>query len=261
MSNNMKGKDITEQFLNELEAKALGIEDELLILIDTNEQSKYLSDLLDVLNVSKVAFAEGYNSLSPAKEAEFLTVVTEIMPSEKQIESLIQETRNLYYLSISNLLNRPETITQQTQAEQTIESFINLLKKHLSSVDMNKNQKKITNSENKIEKIIGIGNKFDDYKQTDEVEDITFFGEMLEETDFSDRDKLNFICQTLEENVSFYRRNRKELKESPEILFTEEMESVESKEAEEDYKAETIDELLTMLLSDETQKDYNNFQM
>lgn len=251
-----KGKELNEQFLTELEAKALGIEEEMETLIDTNRQSKYLNDLLDVLNVSKLAFAEGYCCLTPTKETEFTTIIATILPDQEKIEKLIQETKNLYYLNVSNLLNKKEALPQQKQAEQTLETFMNLLTDHLSSVDINKNQRSISKSETEIEKIIRIGDKFDDFKQTDEIEDISFFGEAVEETIFSDADKFDLICQALTSNVHFYQGNPKVEEETPEILFAEEIEvlGISPKEAQ---SAETIDELLAMILTDDTLNETN----
>lgn len=258
MSSNKKGKALNEQFLTELEAKALEIEEEMETLIDTNRQSRYLNDLLDVLNVSKIAFAEGYCCLTPPKEKEFKMIITTILPDQEKIEKLIQETKNLYYLNVSNLFNKKEALPQQEQAEGTLESFMNLLTDHLSRVDMNKNQRTISKSETEIEKIIGIGDKFDDFKQTDEIEDISFFGEAVEETIFSDTDKFDLICQALTSNVRFYQGNPKLDEDTPEILFTDDLEvlGISPKEAK---SSESIDELLAMLLTDDSDTLNNSY--
>lgn len=251
MDSNKKGKSLTEQFLTELEEEALDVEEEMLSLIDINKQSRYLSDLLDVLNVSKVAFAEGYTCLSENKENEFLNILAEVLPSQEEVKKLLAETKNLYYLSTSNLIDCDETIHQQHQAEATIDSFINKLSDYLSVVDMNTNSQRISKSEKKIERMITIGDKFDDYQQTDEIADINFFGEVLENMDFSDSDKFDFICQVLTDNVSFYRTNKSKEAKVPEILFEEPITLTEEKE--------TLDELLEVLLGVELLEEEPNF--
>ena len=241
MDSNKKGKSLTEQFLTELEEEALDVEEEMLSLIDINKQSRYLSDLLDVLNVSKVAFAEGYTCLSENKENEFLNILAEVLPSQEEVKKLLAETKNLYYLSTSNLIDCDETIHQQHQAEATIDSFINKLSDYLSVVDMNTNSQRISKSEKKIERMITIGDKFDDYQQTDEIADINFF----------DSDKFDFICQVLTDNVSFYRTNKSKEAKVPEILFEEPITLTEEKE--------TLDELLEVLLGVELLEEEPNF--
>lgn len=258
MGYNEKGKEITEKFLIDLEEKAIILEEEMLSLVDINKQSRYLQDILDVLNVSKLAFAEGYNCLSHNKVKEFETIVTTTILNEEEIAKLIQETRNLYYLNVSNLIGREEVIVQQQQAEKIIGIFINRLEESLTKVDMPKNQQKISQSESRIEKIINIGDKFDDYKQTGAIEDITFFGHIIEESCLTDEEKLEFICQALTSNVNFYHRNPNERNKDLEVSIEED--ALFDITAKDDSSLEAIDDLLAMLSSDEVSTENNNIK-
>ena len=98
MGNTMMNQTLFEDFLIQLEYLALSAEDKIAVLEEINADYKYISDLLEVLKKSKLAFAEGYCGLTKEKEEEFKDTITRRIIYKELLSKVLKECRNLYYL-------------------------------------------------------------------------------------------------------------------------------------------------------------------
>lgn len=241
MGNTMMNQTLFEDFLIQLEYLALGAEDKIAVLEEINADYKYISDLLEVLKKSKLAFAEGYCGLTKEKEEEFKDTITRRIIYKELLSKVLKECRNLYYLKKSDLYQREETKSQRQSSEQVLEQFIEKLEEFINKVNYPKNRDEIKRLKAYVEDIIALANNFEEYGA---VKNIDFFEDVIEEIDLSDNEKKEIISLALINNLEMYKSKPKEVE-------IEEYETETEKAATlENNSKEKIEELLDEMLSE-----------
>ncbi len=246
MGNQTMNESLFEDFLIQLEYLALSAEDKIATIESTNEDYKYVRDLLEVIKKSKLAFADGYCNLTKEKENEFKSIITRIIAYPEMLSEVLKEIKNLYYLNQNNLYHKIEIKPQRQKSEQTINQFAEKLTEFTDRVDYHKNKNEIKRLKEYVENIISLANNFEEYGA---VKNIDFFQEVIEEVDLSDSEKREIISLALIKNLEMYQREPQEKEE------LENYESEKITENDERVSKEKIEELLDEMLSEESTKE------
>ena len=233
-------------FLIKLEEIALNLETEISKYSKEDEIYRYLSDLVEVLSKSKLAFVEGVVELNKKQEKEFREKLKEAGIKDFELEVLLDEVNNLYNLNKNNLLNSKEVLEQKEKSLQVINEVEGRMKAHLAKIDYLQNEKKIKDTREYLEQIVLLGSKFDESRLEDNIGEIDFFNKTMEELGLSVRERYDMAVMLLEENVKLYKErlfDKKEIKEVEESLEVEEEKKDESDLSKFLFPEEEIEEL------------------
>lgn len=250
MENVIINQSLFEDFLIQLEYLALNAEDKIATLEIVNADYKYISDLLEVLKKSKLAFADGYCNLTKEKESEFKSIITRRIIYQELLSKVLKECRNLYYLEKSGLYQKEEVKSQRKASEQVLEQFIEKLTKFINRVNYQENKNEIKSLKSYVENIISLANHFEEYGA---VKDIDFFQDIIEEIDLSDSEKKEIISVALINNLEMYKQKNSE-KEEIEEYATEATKSEETERISKEQIEELLDEMLSETVIEEESK-------
>jgi len=219
----MTSQRVVTEFLIKLESSALHGEEEKRELELINNTYKYVSDLLEVVTASKIAFVEGYFSLKKSQKDEFISLMEKVIPNTEELYSILAEIKNFNFLIISNLLKREEVTPQKAIAIRKIDELISMLKKFQSQINIKKNTKKINELNDFITKIIELGTKFEDDTLIEEIDDIDFLQTILKEISLTTEDELDLLFLIMRKNVDIYTKKlqKETTKEAKEIQALE----------------------------------------
>jgi len=219
----MTSQRVVTEFLIKLESSALHAEEEKRELELINNTYKYVSDLLEVVTASKIAFVEGYFSLKKSQKDEFISLMEKVIPNTEELYSILAEIKNFNFLIISNLLKREEVTPQKAIAIRKIDELISMLKKFQSQINIKKNTKKINELNDFITKIIELGTKFEDDTLIEEIDDIDFLQTILKEISLTTEDELDLLFLIMRKNVDIYTKKlqKETTKEAKEIQALE----------------------------------------
>lgn len=237
---------LIDDFLIQLEYLALSTEEKISLLENENKDYRYLSDLVEVLNVSKTSFAECYMNLSKEKMEEFKSIIGKVIPYPEKISSTVNEIRNLYYLQENNLLDTEEVLSQRVTAEDTINSFRNYLLNYTRRIDYQKNDLEIKHLRKYLENLVTLGTNLE---EENEIENIDFLQEIIQDVTLSIQEQQEILLIIIKNNLKTYQNPKQDSIDQIATYVPNSKIKDEISEKEEDD--DNIEELLDEMLSDE----------
>lgn len=236
--NKSNNKQLVSKMISELEE--LTIKEEAQMTAKKEEKNKiiYIIDLLEVLNTSKIAFAEAYALKSEKEKDLFQKNISSIITDHQELENILKETINLYYLKTSNLLNSKYTKQQQKQAEEQLKNLIKKLTDYLKTTNKKSITEEIKTHYNRIRNIFKLANKYENETLQEEIENIDSFSDILSKTNLTFDEQESLIKTALLKNVAIYKRNLK----ARDLTLEKEIETQKEKTLEEPKKEVVINE-------------------
>lgn len=235
---------LIDDFLIQLEYLALSTEEEITFLENENEDYKYITDLVEVLTVSKSSFVECYMSLSKEKTEEFKSIIGKVISCPEKLSSIINEIRNLYYLLENNLQETEEALSQRETSEETIDNFKNSLLSYTRKIDYQENNSKIKQLKEYIENIVTLGTNLE---EENEIKNIDFLQEILDNINLSTQEQQEILMVIIKNNLKIY-QNPKQASVDQIATYVP---NSEIKEAIYSRNDENIEEILDEMLGNE----------
>ena len=250
----MSREEIIEKFLTKIEAKTLKQEEEINELTETAETYRYLNDLVEVIETSKTAFAEGVVELKKKQLEQFKNKLKKAGVLDFEVDVLLDEVNNLYNLEESKLLDNPDVKEQKDKSIKIIEEVEEKMKNYLSEIDYRSVEKKRKELLQKEEKNIALGSKFNGNHLESMIDNIDFFYSSMKNEGLTEEEIYVMAEMLVEENNKQY---RKELEENKEIKYAEESLYIdeEDKEAEDDISKILFPKPKIEVLEDEEEFD------
>ena len=235
-------EEIIEKFLQSIENKIIALGMEYNSINEQIEDYHYSKDLLELLNISKVAFMKGILSRTKDEHQKLEAFLKKII-SLNEIDNLFDSIKNLYYLSEYNLVEKD--IPQM----RDIELVLNNLKESIQSFQerIQEDELRIKQEEisDEMNAIMEIGSSFNEEGLESDIKDIDAFEKLLEGSNLSSEEKEHFLLHILERSSIIYQETidskteieKKDIEEKQEIkmgTITIEDMLKESKEKEEE---------------------------
>ena len=238
----MDQKNAVEQFLEELEQRILNQEKGINYLKEHQKERKYIKDLLEVLQTSKIGLIKEVFTADAEKKEEFYRMMKKVVSNDQEYHQLRNEIKNLYYLEEYGLLNDPFINPQKNTSLEQLDIMMNKCEDYLKRIAEVKEEERLKELHRTMESLFDLATKFDHDKLVEEITDIEFFQEVVRELRLPSSVKLDLISYVFERTNELHKKPEKKRKEKNAYLELERF-------YEEDV-AENTEELLEELLGE-----------
>ena len=210
-------EEIIEKFLQSIENKIIALDMEYTSINEQIEDYHYSKDLLELLNVSKVAFMKGVLSRTKEEQERLEDFLKKII-SLNAIDELFDSIKNLYYLSEYNLIEKdiPQMKDIETVLNQLKEA-LHTYQERIEKQNLKTRQEEISNEMNTI---MEIGSSFTDNALESDIKDIDTFEKLLEASNLSSEEKEQFLLYIIAQTAQIYQ----ETIDSKRIIETKDLE-------------------------------------
>ena len=195
-------EEIIEKFLQSIENKIIALDMEYNSINEQIEDYHYSKDLLELLNISKVAFMKGILSRTKDEHQKLEEFLKKII-SLNEIDNLFDSLKNLYYLSEYNLIEK--NIPQMKDIELVLNNLKESIQNFQESIhedELRMKQEKISEEMNAI---MEIGSSFTEEGLESDIKDIDAFENLLEGSNLSSEEKEHFLLHILERSSIIYK--------------------------------------------------------
>ncbi len=234
-------KDIIRKILNQLQALIIDTKVDINNYMALKEIYDYELQLYSAISLSPIAYAEAFNAIGLKQEDLFYRVVNDIYNNEEDINNIINESNNLYYLNDDGLTYNPLYEAQVRKSEEVILSFQKRIKEDLE----NKShlllfKEELDDKLSLVKQLLDFASFFNPNGIEKEVDDINEFTNVLETLDLEENEKTRILLLALEKNANIYKEKTK----NERFVFEEEELSPDVIEIE---NREEPEELMNML--------------
>ncbi len=209
-----KENTAVEQFLKELERWILQQEKGIEAIKEKRKERKYIEDLLDVLRTSKIGFAIEVSTAKEEKQQEFYHILKKVISDDQEYHRIINEIKNLYYLSELELLDDSFVNPQKETAENAINFIIMKCEDYLKIIEDSKEEERLKEAYRLMESLFTLATKFDDNQLVEEIEDIDFFQEIIMELQLPSTVMLDLVNYVFEKTNELHKKSAKKKKKT-----------------------------------------------
>lgn len=208
--------------------------------VETEEKIEclnYTTSLLNLINKSKDFFITSLEENEDEKDT-FVTIMSTIF-SKEEIEELLNNIKNIYYLNKSIDLNTEETKPQQIESYKKLNKFIDTLNRYI----YRENLDNLSNTSKEIDLLlIKISDLATQIELNTEITDIDLLEKLIENSNLTDAEKENLIINLCNINLKSYKNQSKD-EILPLTVFDEKLSDLENLLESE----ETIKEIISII--------------
>lgn len=208
--------------------------------VETEEKIEclnYTTSLLNLINKSKDFFITSLEENEDEKDT-FITIMSTIF-SKEEIEELLNNIKNIYYLNKSIDLNIEETKPQQIESDKKLNKFIDTLNRYI----YRENLDNLSNISKEIDLLlIKISDLATQIELNTEITDIDLLEKLIENSNLTDTEKESLIINLCNVNLKSYKNQSKD-EILPLTVFDEKLSDLENLLESE----ETIKEIISII--------------
>lgn len=208
--------------------------------VETEEKIEclnYTTSLLNLINKSKDFFITSLEENEDEKDT-FITIMSTIF-SKEEIEELLNNIKNIYYLNKSIDLNTEETKPQQIESYKKLNKFIDTLNRYI----YRENLDNLSNTSKEIDLLlIKISDLATQIELNTEITDIDLLEKLIENSNLTDAEKESLIINLCNVNLKSYKNQSKD-EILPLTVFDEKLSDLENLLESE----ETIKEIISII--------------
>lgn len=160
----------------------------------------YTESLLNLINKSKDFFAISIEESKEEKE-KFITIMSTVL-SKDEIDEILNNIKNIYYLKKSIDLNQEETKPQQIESYKELNKFINFLNKYIYRENLNTLSKTSKEIDTFLNRINDIATQIE---YNTEITDIDLLEKLIELSALTDSEKEEIIINSFNANLYSYK--------------------------------------------------------
>lgn len=208
--------------------------------VETEEKIEclnYTTSLLNLINKSKDFFITSLEENEDENDT-FITIMSTIF-SKEEIEELLNNIKNIYYLNKSIDLNTEETKPQQIESYKKLNKFIDTLNRYI----YRENLDNLSNTSKEIDLLlIKISDLATQIELNTEITDIDLLEKLIENSNLTDAEKESLIINLCNINLKSYKNQSKD-EILPLTVFDEKLSDLENLLESE----ETIKEIISII--------------
>ena len=251
----MNRDELITTFLNKIETLILDIEQELDKIRRNNIEYNTTESMIETLNDSqkknsKIDFAVTYYESSPEVKQTIRELLLNICQGETEVEIIINEIINLYFLYSQGLLEDDDLVEQREAAEEVLEELGMKLSQYFSQKELISETAIETKMQMK-QKLIDIGSLFGNGYQSEIIDDIALLDEVISVLNLSEEETLCLIASIIETNteLALERIQEEEARIQEEIESSKEdvEEELEEENSVKEIDIEVLDEINKLL--------------
>ena len=193
----MDRNELINVFLNKIETLILNIDGELEYIRNNNMEYEIVENILATLNNSKVDFAITYYESSSEMKQKIRKILLNVYQDENEIEIIINEINNLYFLYSQGLLEDDDLIEQREDAEKVLEELENKQSEYLSRKELI-SENAIESRKRMKQKLMEIGSIFGNGYQSEIIDNIELLDEVISVLNLTDDETLHLIASIIE---------------------------------------------------------------
>lgn len=197
----------------------------------------YTESLLTSINNSKEFFIASIEEREEEKE-KFITIMSTIL-SKEEIDDILSNIRNLYYLNKLSDVNIEATMPQKKESENKLNKFIDYLNRYIYKENINDLINISKGLDISLDKINDLATQIE---LKTEITDIDLLEKLIEQSALTDSEKESLIIYLLNMNVRVYKTQLKE-ELVPLTAFDEKISDLEDLLESE----ETIKEIISII--------------
>ena len=236
----MDRNELINVFLNKIETLILNIDGELEYIRNNNMEYEIVENILATLNNSKVDFAITYYESYSEMKQKIRKILLNVYQDENEIEIIINEINNLYFLYSQGLLEDDDLIEQREDAEKVLEELENKQSEYLSRKELI-SENAIESRKRMKQKLMEIGSIFGNGYQSEIIDNIELLDEVISVLNLTDDETLHLIASIIEKNTDLALERIQE----EETVFQEEIENnkeaVDEEITEDNHSIKEID--------------------
>ena len=236
----MDRNELLTTFLNKIETLILDIEMELDRIRKNNHEYNFSENILEALNNSKLDFVVTYHDSSSEMKQAIRELLLNVCQDELEIETIINEINNLYFLYSQSLIDDEDLAEQKEDALEVLENLEVKISQFLSQKELISESAIDSRNEMK-QKLIEIGSVFGNGYQSEIIADVKMLDEVINVLHLTEEETLSLIASIIETNTELTLEKIQEEEEKIQEEIETSKEEVEEEIEEEVNNVKEID--------------------
>ena len=230
----MSLNDTVSKYLLSLENSFLKLHGKSVEIKDDIDSYKYISELVEVLDLDKFGFCQGVLSLDDEQREWFRKVIGKAIPPE-MVTNVVKQSRNYYYLNKDSDLksDKIDVSFQMDEAEKVLSQASEEMKTYLARESLDEKKEEFNRVRIQEYDIIQLGSTFIGGKLMAPVENINLFYETVRgSSDLEDEEKTTLIGYVAARNLELYNKQNDLINNKAERLLQKELQKEEESKKE-----------------------------
>jgi hypothetical protein len=199
-------REIIRKILSHLQALIVDTKVDINNYMSLKEIYDYELQLYSAISLSPVAYAEAFNAIGMKQEDLFHRVLADIYQNPNDIDEVINESNNLYYLNDDGLIYNPLYEAQVKKSEEVILNFQHNIKKDLEGKShLLLFKEELDDKLVLVKQLLDFASYFNPVGLEREVKDINNFTNVLETLNLEEEEKTRILLLALKKNVEVYK--------------------------------------------------------
>ena len=206
MKKKKEDKNRMEKLVTELELIGLQIGEELDEIESQYQDDKSLEEMKNQIRNDKVGLALHYFELAQEEKEDFQKRLKKVFETEEEVENIIQELVNLYFLKTEGLLELEEIAPQKEVSYEALENLFQKIEAYLKGNTHKALEEKIKELSERFEKVVELGTLLEE-EEDFLLEDIDFLEWLLERVNLTDEEEIFYLddyCKSAIYYARFY---------------------------------------------------------